>query len=293
MLNRRTPLPFRVALALLVWSVTHDSVHAESVAATKLQVLPGFKAELLYSVPAEQGSWVSITSDPQGRLIASDQGGKLYRITPQPVGENPTEEIMVEPIDLDIGAAQGLLCAFDSLYVVSYGIKSKKLPMGLYRVRDTNSDDQYDKVELLREFHGGGEHGPHAVILSPDKQSLYVCAGNHTKLPVLDASRLPQHWQEDQLLPRLSDPSGHANGLMAPGGWIGKVDPEGESFELISGGYRNEYDIALDPNGELFTFDADMEWDIGLPWFRPTSICHAVSGSEFGWRYCSCKWREY
>ncbi|QDS97099.1 c-type cytochrome [Adhaeretor mobilis] len=290
--NDRNLLALRCALVLLLWSQLLRPALAEATPTDKLQVLPGFSAELLYSVPNEQGSWVSITSDPQGRLIVSDQGGKLYRVTPPPGGD-ATDETKVEPIDLNIGAAQGLLCAFDSLYVVSYGIKSDDLATGFYRVRDTNGDDQYDEVKLLREFEGGGEHGPHAVILSPDGQSLYLCAGNHTTLPELAASRLPQHWQEDQVLPRLPDPAGHANGRMAPGGWICKVDPEGKSFELLSAGYRNEYDIALDPNGELFTYDADMEWDIGLPWYRPTRICHAVSGSEFGWRYGSGKWPEY
>ena len=81
--------------------------------------------------------------------------------------------------------------------------------------------------------------------------------------------------------------------IMAPGGWICKTDPDGESFELISTGYRNEYDIAFDPNGELFTYDADMEWDVGLPWYRPTRVCHVTSGSEYGWRHGSGKWPEY
>ena len=57
--------------------------------AEKLKVLKGFQAELIYAVPREsEGSWVSLTSDPKGRLIASDQYGKLFRITPPPVGSN-------------------------------------------------------------------------------------------------------------------------------------------------------------------------------------------------------------
>ncbi|MFT7632059.1 MAG: putative heme-binding domain-containing protein, partial [Mariniblastus sp.] len=30
--------------------------------------------------------------------------------------------------------------------------------------------------------------------------------------------------------------------------------------------------------------DADMEYDFNTPWYRPTRICHVVSGAEFGWR---------
>ena len=51
-----------------------------------MKVLKGFKVELLYSVPAAtNGSWVSMCTDPKGRLIASDQYGPLYRITPPPI----------------------------------------------------------------------------------------------------------------------------------------------------------------------------------------------------------------
>ena len=62
---------------------------------------PGFKVEMLYSVPrADQGSWVSLTTDPKGRILASDQYGGIYRITPPPLGT--TAGIKVEKLDLDL-----------------------------------------------------------------------------------------------------------------------------------------------------------------------------------------------
>ncbi|MEZ6103388.1 MAG: family 16 glycoside hydrolase [Pirellulaceae bacterium] len=257
---------------------------SEATAAVRISVPEGFKVERLYSVPFDQqGSWVSLTLDNLGRLIASDQYGKLYRVTPPPVGTD--DKTKVEPIDLDIGSAQGLLYAFNSLYVMVNGGKS-----GLHRLRDTNGDDRFDEHEFLLPLDGGGEHGPHAVLLGPDGKSLYICAGNHTNLPPIDTSRVPQNWSEDHLLPRMWDARGHATGRMAPGGWIAKVNPDGGDLEIVSTGYRNEYDIAFTPEGELFTYDADMEWDIGTPWYRPTRINHATSGSEFGWRAGTGKW---
>src|SRR6187401_225507 len=84
----------------------------------RLKVLKDFHVELLYVVPkAEQGSWVAMAVDPKGRLIVSDQYGKLYRVTPPAPGGDPAST-KVEPIDVAIGEAQGLLWAFDSLYVV-------------------------------------------------------------------------------------------------------------------------------------------------------------------------------
>jgi hypothetical protein len=34
----------------------------------------------------------------------------------------------------------------------------------------------------------------------------------------------------------------------------------------------------------MFTFDADMEWDVGLSWYHPTRVIHLVPGGDYGWR---------
>jgi putative heme-binding domain-containing protein len=240
-----------------------------------------FKVELLYSVlPKGQGSWVNLCVDPKGRLIASDQSGKLYRIAPPDLGTSTGAK--VEPIPANIGEAQGLLWAFDSLFVVVN--RAKKYNSGLYRVRSSKGDDELDQVEKILDIPGNGEHGPHAVLLGPDGKSLYVIAGNHTKLINTDTSLVSRLWGEDFILPRQWDAGGHAVGITAPGGWICKTDPDGKKWELVSMGYRNAYDAAFNRDGELFTYDSDMEWDFNTPWYRPTRLCHAVDGSEFGWR---------
>ncbi len=251
------------------------------------ETLPGYQVELLYDVPGPtQGSWVSLARDDKGRLLASDQGDKgIFRITPPKLGSD--EPTKVEKLDLKITSAQGMLHAFGSLYLSVNGGPGS----GLYRARDTNGDDQYDELVKLAEFRGAGEHGPHALRLSPDGKSIYVVCGNHTDPPVkLDASRIPSNWGEDLLLPRQWDARGHAVGRLAPGGWIAKTDPDGKTWEFISIGYRNSYDMDFNADGELFAYDSDMEWDMGSPWYRPTRVTHAVSGSEFGWRSGAGKW---
>ena len=260
----------------------------------QLSLAKGFKAELLHVVPkGKQGSWVALTEDHKGRLIASDQYGHLYRITPPKIGDDASK-IYIEKIDVPIGHAQGLLWAFNSLYVVVNGGGIAGHGSGLYRVIDTNGDDKLDKVETLKKINGGGEHGPHDVILTPDKKNLYVVAGNHTQLPTkLAGKRNPSAFEEDLLLPRQPDARGHARTIRAPGGWVCKVSPDGKKWELISSGYRNAYGLALNGHDELFTFDADMEWDYGTPWYRPTRVNHVVSGSEYGWRTGTGKWPSH
>ena len=253
-----------------------------------LKVKKGFKVELLYSVPkGKQGSWVNICTDPKGRLIVSDQYGGLYRVTPPATGSDAKTKI--EQIKVEIGEAQGLLWAFDSLYVVVN--KGKKYDGGLYRVRDTDGDDQLDSLELLRPLTGRGEHGPHAILLAPDGKSLYIIGGNGTTMTEMATSRVPRVWDEDQLLPRVQ--GRFMRGVRAPGGFVARIDPDGKDWELVATGFRNEFDAAFNADGELFTFDADMEWDMSLPWYRPTRVCHVISGAEFGWRSGGGKWPSY
>src|SRR4029079_14070045 len=89
--------------------------------ANTFQVLPGFQVEKLFTLPkTELGSWVCLTADDKGRLIASDEEGKgLVRITPGKVGTD--EETKVERIPAKVTAAQGLLFHDGTLYVVCNG----------------------------------------------------------------------------------------------------------------------------------------------------------------------------
>ena len=255
----------------------------------------GFQYQVLHSpMLADSSSWVSLTVDGKGRLLASDQYGALYRVMPAPIGGDP-QETQVEKLDVNVGRAQGLLWAFNSLYIVVNNSEDAEegRRSGLYRAQDTDGDDYFDVVDSLMGFDGWGEHGPHGIILGPDSTSLYLIAGNHTEVPEVDHSLVPPVWQEDQLLPVLRDPRGHAADRAAPGGWIMRTDSTATKREIFSVGYRNAYDIAFNAEGDLFTFDSDMEWDLGMPWYRPVRVVHVTSGSEFGWRTGSGKWPAY
>jgi putative heme-binding domain-containing protein len=275
---------------LAIRSAVTNAVTATPVSQIRMLV-KGFQVELLYSPTKTQGSWVSMCVDPQGRLIVCDQYNQgLYRITPPPPGGSPALT-RVEKIDVPLSGAQGLVWAFHSLYALV--TKDGKYNSGLYRVRDTNGDDQLDTVELLHPLGGGGDHGWHSLLLGPDGKSIYAVAGDATIHPKLAGSRVPLDWGEDQLLPRLPDARGFMTGVLAPGGCFYRIDPTGQEWELISNGFRNPYDAAFNRNGDLFTFDADMEWDMNTPWYRPTRVCLVTSGSEYGWRNGSGKWPPY
>lgn len=250
----------------------------------RIKAASGFEVELLYSVPGqEQGSWVNLCTDNKGRILASDQFGGLYRISPPPKGQK-VDVGTVEKVPADIRAVNGMVWAFDALYV---GVNDyeQKISSGLYRITDSDGDDHLDRVELLREVRSRGDHGVHAVIPTPDGEAFYLVTGNNARPPRLaESSPVRRVWGEDHLLPSMPDGRGHNRGVLAPGGIIYRVTPDGKKFEAYASGFRNVFDAAINHDGELFTFDADMEYDFNTPWYRPTRICHVTSGAEFGWR---------
>jgi putative heme-binding domain-containing protein len=243
--------------------------------------------------PHDPFSLINMCFDAKGRLFVSKEGGQVLLCT-QPDKDGVLDS--VKPYCKQLKSCQGMCWVKDALFLVGDGPQGT----GLYRCRDTKGADQIDEVTLIHKFKGGmGEHGPHAVLHGPDGK-LYVCIGNHawaqpkSLAPNSPLTRWPTggmgpdqgqpNTTEDVLLPRLDDAHGHAAGIRAPGGTIWRLDEDGTNFALVACGFRNHFDAAFSPSGELFTFDSDMEWDEALPWYRPVRICHCPPGADFVWR---------
>lgn len=255
----------------------------------KFKVAEGFKLEKIYDVKKGEGSWVGLTEDGKGRLIATDQYGGLFRITVPPIAGGETK---VEALDIAVSGGHGVLWFKGKLYIV-VNERAKKNPSetGVWVVEEKG--DGWGKPELLQEIKAGGEHGVHSLVVSPDQQWIYLVTGNYAQLPEVSDSFPAKVWQEDQLIPKNRDGRGHAANVNPPAGWISRFKPDGTSWELVSMGQRNTFDAAFHDNGELFSYDADMEFDFGMPWYRPTRIIHVVPGTEQGWRNGSGKWPTY
>ncbi|HMJ92100.1 MAG TPA: hypothetical protein VK530_19920, partial [Candidatus Acidoferrum sp.] len=284
---------YRVAASILLVAMIAVSQAAQSrgarvaTPADAITVLDGFKVELIRSAETNEGSWVSLTVDPQGRLIVSPQNKEpMLRIVLDAEGKVAS----VEKLQLGVNAAMGLLYSFDALYVNGIG------PDGyhLYRLPDTDKKGKYGAPELIRKWKGGpGEHGTHGILLGPDKK-LYIVNGNFVDVPddILPTSP-HKNYADDQVLPRMEDGNGFGAGRKPPGGYVVRLDPDGKNAELFGSGQRNTYDIGFNADGELFGFDSDMEWDWGSPWYRPTRAYHITSGADHGFREGSAKWPTY
>jgi putative heme-binding domain-containing protein len=273
-------------LSALLCVLAQSSALAKPVEATPAQdlhVLPGFKVELLHSATPEEGSWISMAADNKGRLIISPQSkGQLLRIT---LSHGAVAKI--ERIDQPVYNAMGLLYDGHTLFVNGEGPQG----IGLYSLRAKGNG--FEAPVLLQSVKGSGEHGSHGLVMGPDHK-LYVVAGNFTKVPkdILPTSP-DKNFADDQLLPRADDGRGFGAGLFPPGGFVLRMDRDGKNPELFAAGTRNTYDIDFNPDGELFGFDSDMEWDWGTAWYRPIRINHWVSGGDYGYREGTGKFPEY
>lgn len=235
------------------------------------------------------GSVINMTFDHLGRpLVATENDG--VRLLLDENGDGKYDR--VKPFCEDVKRAMGL-CYLGpgDLLAQSDGPQGP----GIYRLVDTNGDDVADDVtQVVKAKSGGmGEHSPHAISFGADG-FLYVMYGNHSYPDIAIAESSPcRGLQEDFLIPRYWDARGHAKGILAPGGTIQRVSPDLKTMWQVCGGFRNAYDFSIDNSGELFTFDSDMEWDIGAPWYRPVRVVHCVPGADYGWRSGSGKMPNY
>ena len=250
----------------------------------RFRVPEGFTVEQV-AAPELTGSVVNLTFDHQGRPLLALEGDGLVVLED---GDGDGTFETMHSVSKTIDTAHGLyVVGPDELLAHANGPEQGT---GLYRVRHWGDDEAEGHVELLQLSDGDiQEHGPHTITRGPDGY-LYLLYGNHARP---DRSR-PQTsplraLEEDHLLPVILDPRGHANSIVAPGGTIWRVDLASDRWELWAGGLRNPFDMAFSPAGSLFVYEADMEWDRGLPWFRPTRVLHAVPSGDYGWRTGSAK----
>ncbi len=233
----------------------------------------GFKVELIRSAQPGEDSWVSMAFDPQGRITLGKEKKGLLRLT-----LTESTEPSVEVINDTLLECRSVLYAHGALYANANNSK------GLYRLRDLNGDDQYEEVTELLHTEGGVGHGRNHIKLGPDGK-IYIAHGNNVLLPKNVSPKSPlRNYANDQLIPNPWDGTMFDGTIELPAGHILRMNADGSEVELLAGGLRNPLDIAFNRHGELFTFDADMERDVGTPWYMPTRVLHVVPGADFGWR---------
>lgn len=235
-------------------------------------VLPtGFRIDRIRRATPDEGSWVSLVFDPQGRVIVAREDTGLLRMTLAADGQRVTK---VETIDDSLKECRGLEFFGGNLFVNANNSKA------MFRLRDTNGDDQFDERTKVREFPGNVGHGRNDLAVRGNR--LFSIHGDAVRLPMTDITR------------RTSPFRAARQGKDSNEGALLAYAPDTGSWELLCAGLRNPFGVAIHPeHGEPFTYDADAEFDMGAPWYRPTRLLHLVSGADYGWRGVTGQWPPY
>ena len=276
----KTPVPQLEAYES--WKMAGKDKDGALTSASTIFAPEGFKVELLKAAEENEDSWVGMTFDDKGRIIVAMEDKGLLRLT---LGEGKVKK--VEVINEELEECRGLLWAYNALYANANDSK------GFYRLRDTTGDDQFDEVKLLLATGGGVGHGRNHLRLGPDGL-IYLVHGNSVELPdTLKVDSPYRNQREDQLIPNPWDNEWHRREGRVTTGHILRTDKDGSFFELVAAGMRNQLDLDFNRDGEAFVYEADMEWETGTAWYKPTRVLHIVSGGEYGWRRATGKWPAY
>jgi putative heme-binding domain-containing protein len=280
----------RVVLPLFLISLLLTGCHLfpEPQFEGSFTVPPGFVVEIA-APPGLTGSLIQLTFDSLGRpVVSKERGHPTILFDNDDDGLFETEKVFSDQVQ----NLQGMW--FDGRTLYAIGNDSDE-QAGLYKLEDTDGDDEADTFERLHLFTGPmGEHGPHDIRRGPDGNPT-VLVGNHSGIPeeMIDPASPLRGYKESQLLPRYMDARGHAVDIWAPGGAIFRLNLGKKMYTRLLGGFRNPYNHAYNGDGELFTYDSDMEWDINLPWYREVRSVHSVPGGDYGWRTGSGKLPAY
>src|SRR5688572_4869671 len=250
--DRLRRLSLRILLCAL--AVCASRMHAAdlvAIPALGLRVARGFEVTL-YANETLANDIYAMTLDSRGNVVVTSQG---YIRTLQDRNNDGFADASTEFAHTTTG---GMGMCFDGPDLMFVG------DGGLWRFRDANEDSQADGAPERLLSLAAGEHGGHAVRKGPDG-AWYVIGGNDSKF---DLSQL-----------RL----GPIHSSKIAGGALLRLGADGRNAEVIAHGFRNPYDFDFNADGDLFTYDSDVEADYFLPWYSPARTYHVAPGGHHSW----------
>jgi putative heme-binding domain-containing protein len=287
------------------------SLVTQTVAGVQFSTLPGFTIERV-NPPAKTDSYVVVTFDSQGRLVVSKElDHPRILLDADKDGVYESEKVITDKVRNCQGLWFDGPVMYGSCVLVEAAAElaakapapaqggrggnqqgGGNRPAAIVRLTDTNGDDVSDTMEVLGLAGSIQEHGPHAIRRRPDG-GIAVLVGNNETIAdgAIDLASPVLKDKDAQFLPYFANfgQSAREGAHSAIFDW----NPETKKFRVFSGGNRNAYDFAYNVAGEAFLFDSDMEWDIGLPWYREVRTAHQVLNGNYGYRNGSGKYPQY
>lgn len=221
----------------------------------QFELPPGFRIYRAAEKDLTGGSY-ALRFDGQGRLLVAD-GTALRRLQDK---DNDGVFDAYEVIATGLGwrGPQGILVYGDRLFAVGGdGIQ-------LYEGYTNGPLKHVGRVGA--RLNTGGDHDAHTLLRGHDG-FIYFMAGNGSGLT--NRSHITV---------------ANSPARIAREATVFRISPDGQQWESIAIGGRNPPSLGMNYLGDLFSFDSDMEWHVGLPWYRPVRLNHWVIGGDQGWQ---------
>jgi putative membrane-bound dehydrogenase-like protein len=247
-----SPVSFVVA-ALALIATTLPAADLVPVPALGLRAERGFEVTLFADNDLAPDTWC-MTLDSQGRVVVAN--GQSIRTLVDDDGDNEADRA-IEFARVSRGV-MGMCFDGTSLFVSADG--------WLQRYEDANGDSVADGPPQRLVPLALAEHGGHAMRKGPDGW-WYLIGGNDTGFTADKHATLADS--------PITKPE--AGALL-------RLTPDASRAEIIAHGFRNPYDFDFSIEGDVFTYDSDVERDAFLPWYMPTRVYHVGYGQHHGWR---------
>lgn len=252
---RRSPTCSRKLCAL--WLLLACGLQAAPIYLDAQFELPeGFRIYRAATAELSGGSY-DLAFDGQGRLLVGD--GNAVRRLNDAECDGVFDSFEVIATGLGWRGPQGLLVYGDRFYAV--GGDGIQLFEG-YR----SSAGLVHNGRIGQPFRTGGDHEAHTILRGHDGYLYFISGdgGGITNRTHITESNSPVLFERTASVFRIS--------------------PDGKRWECVSAGGRNPPNLGQNYLGDLFSFDSDMEWHVGLPWWRPVRLNHCLVGGDQGWQ---------
>ncbi len=240
--------------ALLLMALT--PVVASEFLDDQFELPAGFHIQRVAGPELSGGSY-DLCFDAQGRLLVGD--GNAVRRLQDKDRDGIYDGFEIIATGLGPRGPQGLLVWGDRLYAV--GGDGLQLFEG-YEA----GGPLLHRGRLGAKFNTGGDHDAHTIFRGPDDH-IYLMAGNGSgirdRLHITETNSPVMFEREASVF---------------------RISPDGKKWECIASGGRNPPSLAMNYLFDLFSFDSDMEWHVGLPWYRPVRLNHWAIGGDQGWQ---------
>ena len=254
-------LPYRrfvtcmTARALLIFLIS-GACAAPQYFDDQFELPVGFHIQRVAGQDLSGGSY-DLCFDAQGRLLVGD--GNAVRRLKDKDDDGIYHGYEVIATGLGPRGPQGLLVWGDRLYAV--GGDGLQLFEGY-----ESGGPLVHRGRLGAKLNTGGDHDAHTIFRGPDDH-IYLMAGNGAGIR-----------------DRLHITETNSPAMFEREASVFRISPDGKKWECIASGGRNPPSLGMNYLGELFSFDSDMEWHVGLPWYRPVRLNHWTIGGDQGWQ---------